>query len=233
MISSDLYKCRWFTHIIQPLFTASVIGQPHVPERRQPLFFIKPCNTEGIGLKGPMGERLTDEGEKPLDLSDYSALAMDWRNDPKQANHVLVESKPLDFDDEMSGSRSNSEKTTTLEQCLQLFTETETLAPEEAWSTERPASSCRYGDCRPVLIIQLKRFSFKNFIWRDKIDKMVEFPMRGLDLSEFSQVKGQLPVYDLFGVINHHGGILGGHYTAFAKLISKENIAQNELGEFK
>lgn len=38
-----------------------------------------------------------------------------------------------DFDDEMSGNRSNSEKTTTLEQCLQLFTETETLAPEEAW----------------------------------------------------------------------------------------------------
>lgn len=60
---------------------------------------------------------------------------------------------------------------------------------------------------------------------------MVEFPLRGLDLSEFSQVKGQLPVYDLFGVINHHGGILGGHYTAFAKLISKENINQNELGK--
>ncbi|PIK48608.1 putative ubiquitin carboxyl-terminal hydrolase 19 [Apostichopus japonicus] len=214
---------------------ASVIGQPHVPERRQPLFFIKPCNTEGIGLKGPMGERLTDEGEKPLDLSDYSALAMDWRNDPKQANHVLVESKPLDFDDEMSGSRSNSEKTTTLEQCLQLFTETETLAPEEAWycpkCKEHREASKQLSLWRlpSVLIIQLKRFSFKNFIWRDKIDKMVEFPMRGLDLSEFSQVKGELPVYDLFGVINHHGGILGGHYTAFAKLISKENIAQNEL----
>lgn len=29
-----------------------------------------------------------------------------------------------------------------------------------------------------TLIIQLKRFSFRNFIWRDKIDKMVEFPVR-------------------------------------------------------
>lgn len=29
-----------------------------------------------------------------------------------------------------------------------------------------------------TLIIQLKRFSFRNFIWRDKIDKMVEFPTR-------------------------------------------------------
>ena len=29
-----------------------------------------------------------------------------------------------------------------------------------------------------TVIIQLKRFSFRNFIWRDKIDKMVEFPTR-------------------------------------------------------
>lgn len=25
------------------------------------------------------------------------------------------------------------------------------------------------------------------------------------------------PVYDLYGVINHFGSILGGHYTAFAR----------------
>ena len=63
---------------------------------------------------------------------------------------------------------------------------------------------------------------------------MVEFPLRGLDLSEFCQtqtVKGQLPVYDLYGVINHHGGILGGHYTAYARLNSKESLHQNELGK--
>lgn len=29
-----------------------------------------------------------------------------------------------------------------------------------------------------ILIVQLKRFSFKNLIWRDKIDKMVEYPIR-------------------------------------------------------
>ena len=30
----------------------------------------------------------------------------------------------------------------------------------------------------PVLIIHLKKFSFHNFIWRDKIDKLVKIPLR-------------------------------------------------------
>ena len=25
------------------------------------------------------------------------------------------------------------------------------------------------------------------------------------------------PIYDLYGVINHYGGILGGHYTSYAR----------------
>ena len=29
-----------------------------------------------------------------------------------------------------------------------------------------------------TLVIQLKRFSFRNALWRDKIDKLVEFPVR-------------------------------------------------------
>ena len=29
-----------------------------------------------------------------------------------------------------------------------------------------------------VLIVQLKRFSFRSFIWRDNINDLVEFPVR-------------------------------------------------------
>ena len=29
-----------------------------------------------------------------------------------------------------------------------------------------------------VLIVHLKRFSFANFIWRDKINELVTFPLR-------------------------------------------------------
>ena len=34
------------------------------------------------------------------------------------------------------------------------------------------------------------------------------------------------PIYDLYGVANHHGGLLGGHYTAYARLLTDENFTQ-------
>jgi len=50
---------------------------------------------------------------------------------------------------------------------------------------------------------------------------MVQFPVRGLDISEYvisSKQKNTIPlVYDLFGVSNHYGQLQAGHYTAFVK----------------
>ena len=98
-----------------------------------------------------------------------------------------------------------------------------------------------------ILTIQLKRFSFRNLLWRDKIDQKVNFPIeyvpfflllsacfcydstpptilfsfciRQLDLSPYLSINGSEhgAVYDLFAVVNHYGGILYGHYTAFAR----------------
>ncbi|KAF0288001.1 Ubiquitin carboxyl-terminal hydrolase 19 [Amphibalanus amphitrite] len=83
------------------------------------------------------------------------------------------------------------------------------------------------------LIIQLKRFSFKeSFYGRDKIDRMVEFPVRDLNLRQYlteEPDEGRV-LYDLYGVINHHGGILGGHYTAFARCVDPLRPENAELG---
>lgn len=39
---------------------------------------------------------------------------------------------------------------------------------------------------------------------------------RGLDMSEHMLEKPDKPIwYDLFAVVNHHGSILGGHYTSY------------------
>ncbi|XP_027692640.1 ubiquitin carboxyl-terminal hydrolase 19 isoform X3 [Vombatus ursinus] len=84
-----------------------------------------------------------------------------------------------------------------------------------------------------VLIIQLKRFSFRSFIWRDKINDMVEFPLRNLDLSKFcigQKDDRQLPTYDLYAVINHYGGMIGGHYTAYARLPSDKSSQRSDVG---
>ena len=71
------------------------------------------------------------------------------------------------------------------------------------------------------LVIQLKRFSFRNILWREKIDSMVRYPIEGLDMSRYyvrtDNNPDFHPIYDLYAVVNHFGGLFGGHYTAFAK----------------
>lgn len=65
-----------------------------------------------------------------------------------------------------------------------------------------------------ILIIDLKRFN--NF--NKKINTIVEFPIKDLDLRKY--VHGydkETFIYDLFGITNHSGGCLGGHYTSFVK----------------
>lgn len=112
------------------------------------------------------------------------------------------------------------------------------LAPEEAWycpqcKQHREASKQLLLWRLPnVLIVQLKRFSFRSFIWRDKINDLVEFPVRNLDLGKFciGQKEEQLPSYDLYAVINHYGGMIGGHYTACARLPNDRSSQRSDVG---
>lgn len=65
-----------------------------------------------------------------------------------------------------------------------------------------------------ILAIDLKRFNSrfqKNQIY-------VSFPMDELDLSPYIiGYKKNKYIYELYGVCNHSGGVLGGHYTAYVK----------------
>lgn len=67
--------------------------------------------------------------------------------------------------------------------------------------------------------MHLKRFSFTRH-WREKLDIVIDFPTTGLDMSPFlkgAPPEGKAPVYDLYGVSNHFGGMGGGHYTAYTR----------------
>lgn len=79
-----------------------------------------------------------------------------------------------------------------------------------------------------VLVLHLKRFEYRNVFVRDKLNTFVDFPLSGLDMSDFARYSqrqflrcGGAPptpgavVYDLYGVVNHMGGMAGGHYTAY------------------
>uniref|UniRef100_A0A4W5MZ38 ubiquitinyl hydrolase 1 n=1 Tax=Hucho hucho TaxID=62062 RepID=A0A4W5MZ38_9TELE len=183
------------------------------------------------------GQGLISTCPSPLD----SSLELVWKNNERLKEYVLVRSKELEFEED-PGSVNETARAGhfTLEQCLNLFTRPEVLAPEEAWycpkcQQHREASKQLLLWRLPnVLIIQLKRFSFRSFIWRDKINDMVDFPVRNLDLSKFcigqKDDMQQPPIYDLYAVINHYGGMIGGHYTAYARLPSAQNSQRSDVG---
>ncbi|XP_044066779.1 ubiquitin carboxyl-terminal hydrolase 19 isoform X2 [Siniperca chuatsi] len=186
-------------------------------------------------------QRLDEKEDALTDLPEDSLLELVWKNNERLKEYVLVSSKELEYEED-PGSLSETARAGhfTLEQCLNLFTKPEVLAPEEAWycpkcQQHREASKQLLLWRLPnVLIIQLKRFSFRSFIWRDKINDMVDFPVRNLDLSKFcigqKDEMQQPPIYDLYAVINHYGGMIGGHYTAYARLPSDKNSQRSDVG---
>ena len=56
---------------------------------------------------------------------------------------------------------------------------------------------------------------------KNKLDTFVNFPIHDLNMSKYVKLTSrsdQLPMYELYAVINHYGGLGGGHYSAYAKV---------------
>lgn len=117
-----------------------------------------------------------------------------------------------------------SETCQTLEACLDLYTQREDLTGDNQWYCERCA---RHVDATrkidlwitpPILIVHLKRFKYDDFgRVGEKNTASLEYPMLSWDLTR--SVAGRQrahPLYDLYAVANHMGGLTGGHYTAHA-----------------
>uniref|UniRef100_A0A672YQ07 Ubiquitin carboxyl-terminal hydrolase n=1 Tax=Sphaeramia orbicularis TaxID=375764 RepID=A0A672YQ07_9TELE len=110
-----------------------------------------------------------------------------------------------------------------LNDCIELFTTKEKLGAEDPWycpnckQHQQATKKLDLWSLPPVLVVHLKRFSYSRYM-RDKLDSLVDFPLRDLDMSEFLINPNAGPCrYDLIAVSNHYGGMGGGHYTAYAK----------------
>ncbi len=77
----------------------------------------------------------------------------------------------------------------------------------------------------PVLFLNLKWFkSSPGSYYKDKLDDLVQFPIRNLDLTDLilsnknadNSTKQQIK-YDLYAISNHYGNMGFGHYTAYGK----------------
>lgn len=109
--------------------------------------------------------------------------------------------------------------TSSLYNCFDLYSEGEILENENAWindkgEKENIKKKLSFWSFPSILVIDLKRFKSNHL----KNQKLITFPLENLNLSKY--VLGYNKdsyVYDLYGICNHSGGLLGGHYTAYIK----------------
>ncbi|XP_042025033.1 ubiquitin carboxyl-terminal hydrolase 9-like isoform X1 [Salvia splendens] len=125
-------------------------------------------------------------------------------------------------------NKSKQQEAVSLFSCLDAFLKEEPLGPDDMWycpqcKEHRQASKkldlWRLPD---ILVIHLKRFSYSKWM-KNKLDTTVDFPIHNLDVSKYVKSNDGRHVYKLYAISNHYGGLGGGHYSAYCKLIDGEN----------
>jgi len=111
-------------------------------------------------------------------------------------------------------------KSPSLIDCLNLYVEGETLTGDNKWYNEETKEKISirkkilFWSFPNILVIDFKRFNAKF----QKNQILIDFPFDNLDLSEYViGYKKESYKYELYGVCNHSGGVMGGHYTAYVK----------------
>jgi ubiquitin carboxyl-terminal hydrolase 8 len=115
-----------------------------------------------------------------------------------------------------------SDKATSLDECIDLYLHEETLTGADQWYCEKckkHVDATKKSDLwilPPILIIHLKRFKYNEYgKVGSKNDQSISYPVSQWDLKRYVENRrGVYPVYDLYAVSNHMGGLGGGHYTA-------------------
>ena len=85
----------------------------------------------------------------------------------------------------------------------------------ETTNTKENVNKCiKFWSLPNILIVDFKRFNNVN----KKLNNIIKTPLLGLDLSSYViGYNKDKYIYELFGICNHSGECLGGHYTAYVK----------------
>jgi ubiquitin carboxyl-terminal hydrolase 8 len=125
----------------------------------------------------------------------------------------------------------------TIYDCFDLFTKKELLDGDNEWYNEKTKQKetvnkqILFWNFPRILVLTLKRFHSYN---QNKRQDLVSFPIENLNLSKYvCGYNANKYVYDLMGVCNHMGGVMGGHYTAFVKNYQNEWIHYNDTQHMK
>jgi ubiquitin C-terminal hydrolase len=186
----------------------------------------------------PQGEGSCQLGMLSGDESDHESTTADPRNEAERVNVFdtvglhgsvtlklpsHVNHKGLCVDNPIKNVRGatdeNAQKVITVKDCIDKYCQKEQLEDTEMWYCNKCQKHVRAWKqfhlyrLPPILIVHLKRFHYSSSTHRrDKIGAFVDFPLKGLDLSDLvSHWKdGERPVYDCYAVSNHYGGLGGG-----------------------
>lgn len=165
-----------------------------------------------------------------LPQSDCNVLDSLWSSAESQLS-LLTQAKPP----------SRGKEALSIYDFLRHFRNPEVLCSQNAWfcnkckKNQRATTQMEVFSAPKILIIHLKRFKNQRNI-KTKINLKIIYPLENLDLKDYvveslmpeelveRRMKGEDKhekkslVYDLYAVINHHGGSLScGHYTAICK----------------
>lgn len=169
-------------------------------------------------------------------------LCAEWENF-KPHSLTVVQEPVLEHESvKATENQANTPFKATLKDCLEGFCQPEQLDASDTWYCSKCKDHVRaikkldLWHLPDVLVVHLKRFSYSRYS-RDKLDTEIEFPLHNLDMSEYllnpsvasskkiklssgsdTQPQEAEPIYDLYAVSNHYGGMGGGHYTAFCQM---------------
>ncbi|KAG8768252.1 ubiquitin-specific protease doa4 [Ceratobasidium sp. 428] len=216
----------------------------------------------------PKFEELTPEREAELEkMPKQLAGAYEWARYRRRNDSIVVDYFQGQFCNQMQCLTCNETSTTynaflnlsvpipagkgvtkvSLTQCIDALVNKEFMDNADAWhcprckKARRAAKQLTLSRMPPVLVIHLKRFSFKG-PFTDKLETLVDFPLQNLDFTNYmpsplppgrdreelkslesyspqTDPRCQTPQYkyELYGVTNHFGSLSSGHYTAFVK----------------
>ncbi|XP_034752788.1 ubiquitin carboxyl-terminal hydrolase 43a [Etheostoma cragini] len=182
-------------------------------------------------------------------------LVIEWENKTKECLFGSIQEEVVKDAESVRSQQQQhlQQHSCTLDECFQLYTKEEQLAPDDAWKCPH-CKQLQQGMVKmslwtlpDILILHLKRFRQVGER-RNKLSTLVRFPLTGLDMAPHvvkrSQSMGNLNsgswpppwknasgqhhqpadmilphdyLYDLYAVCNHHGGMHGGHYTAYCR----------------
>ncbi|XP_067315619.1 ubiquitin carboxyl-terminal hydrolase 43a isoform X2 [Pseudorasbora parva] len=168
-------------------------------------------------------------------------LVIEWENRIKECLFGNIQEEVIEDAESVRIQQQNhvQQHSCTLDECFQLYTKEEQLAPDDAWKCPH-CKQMQQGMVKmslwtlpDILILHLKRFRQVGKR-RNKLSTLIRFPVSALDMTPHvvkrsQSMKNLAPwpstwkhgdtdfLYDLYAVCNHHGGMHGGHYTAYCR----------------